>query len=111
HDTHHIDLMRDKHLETLKSLSGSIYHGLTHDNVKSVQEALLYFGYYKGKLDGIYGPLTKEALVLAEHEFNMTFINDSSIHTNEEMVMKHTSEYKDDQTGYNEERLIETAKS
>src|SRR5690625_7460033 len=37
-----------------------------NEDVKIVQESLHYFGYYKGEIDGIYGPLTKNALEIAE---------------------------------------------
>ncbi|ENH97299.1 hypothetical protein J416_04753 [Gracilibacillus halophilus YIM-C55.5] len=36
--------------------------GATGDRVRSIQEALYYFGYYKGSIDGIYGKKTDHAL-------------------------------------------------
>lgn len=62
---------KQQYIEQIKHLSGSIYPGLHSDDVKIVQQALYYFGYYEGKIDGIYGPLTKKALELAEEEHDI----------------------------------------
>jgi cell wall-associated NlpC family hydrolase len=63
-----IEAERKSHLDKLKELSESVYPGMHNDDVKIVQEALHYFGYYEGEIDGIYGPLTKKALQIAEAE-------------------------------------------
>lgn len=65
-----IDSEKDLYLKQIQSLSKEVYPGLTGENVETVQNALQYFGYYKGNIDGIYGPLTKEALVTASNEHN-----------------------------------------
>lgn len=62
---------REKHLNKLEELSESVYPGMHDDNVKIVQESLRYFGYYEGEIDGIYGPLTKRALEIAEEKHNI----------------------------------------
>src|SRR5699024_6339024 len=61
-------IIAEKHiyLERLKDLSDSVYPGTQGEDVKIVQEALQYFGYYEGNIDGIYGPLTKRGLEIAE---------------------------------------------
>ncbi|GAA0480710.1 hypothetical protein GCM10008986_01620 [Salinibacillus aidingensis] len=53
---------REHYLEPLKNLEEeTIDVGMYSEDVKKIQSALHYFGYYQGKIDGIYGPLTKEA--------------------------------------------------
>ncbi|MFA1820761.1 NlpC/P60 family protein [Virgibacillus oceani] len=63
-----IKMEKERYLNQVEQLSESIYPGMHGEDVKIVQEALQYFGYYKGELDGIYGPLTKQALEIAEEE-------------------------------------------
>src|SRR5699024_8994769 len=63
---HMIDEEYDMHLAQLESLSESIEPHQHGEDVEVVQEALQYFGYYEGDIDGINGPLTKRALHLAE---------------------------------------------
>ncbi|WP_226034741.1 C40 family peptidase [Aquibacillus saliphilus] len=53
---------REKHLRPIKSISKTYYPGDKGEDIKSIQDALHYFGYYKGELDGIYGPITDRAL-------------------------------------------------
>lgn len=36
--------------------------GIQSDQVKAVQEALAYLGYYSGRIDGDYGPMTERAV-------------------------------------------------
>lgn len=62
---------KEKHLNKLKELSESVYPGMHNENVKIVQESLHYFGYYEGEIDGIYGPLTKKALEIAEEKHDI----------------------------------------
>jgi|SRR5690625_1358522 len=40
----------------------AIYYGERSERVKLVQEVLYFYGYYHGNIDGIYGPLTEEAM-------------------------------------------------
>src|SRR5699024_5169359 len=47
------------HMDRLESLSESVKPDMHGENVKVVQEALQFFGYYDGEIDGINGPLTK----------------------------------------------------
>ncbi|WP_234447103.1 C40 family peptidase [Virgibacillus salexigens] len=62
--------------EQLENFSDEIEPGMYNAKVKIVQKALQYFGYYEGELDGIYGPLTKKALEIAEEEHHMELIDD-----------------------------------
>lgn len=64
----------ENNIEQLKELSGSIAPGMHSKDVKLVQQALDYFGYYEGEIDGIYGPLTQKALEIAEdkHDLQLT---------------------------------------
>jgi peptidoglycan DL-endopeptidase LytE len=57
-----IEIEKQHYLEPLTSLSEEkIDMGMYSEDVKVIQGALHYFGYYNGKIDGIYGPLTKDA--------------------------------------------------
>src|SRR5699024_1536272 len=40
----------------------SLDYGAPYENVKTVQEVLFYHGFYQGSIDGIYGPLTEDAI-------------------------------------------------
>ncbi|WP_163969813.1 C40 family peptidase [Oceanobacillus halotolerans] len=66
-----IDSEKEKYIEKLENMSDSVQPGMQNDDVKIVQEALHYFGYYKGEIDGIYGPMTQKALETAENEHDM----------------------------------------
>src|SRR5699024_4470511 len=63
-----IKMEKERYLKQVEQLSESIYPGMHGEDVKIVQKALQYFGYYEGELDGIFGPLTKKALEIAEEE-------------------------------------------
>lgn len=63
-----IAVEKDLYLNRLKHLSSTVNPGMHGEDVKIVQEALTYFGYYEGEIDGIYGPLTAKALEIAEEE-------------------------------------------
>jgi len=62
------------YINKIKELSDSVYPGMHNADVKVIQMALMYFGYYKGEIDGIYGPLTERALEIAEdkHDIPLT---------------------------------------
>lgn len=62
---------KEMHMIKLKELSATVYPGMHNDDVKIVQEALTYFGYYDGEIDGIYGPLTNQGLQTAETEYDI----------------------------------------
>ncbi|CQR46644.1 Peptidoglycan endopeptidase LytF precursor [Paraliobacillus sp. PM-2] len=53
---------RDKYLTPLQSIDRTYYIGETGEDIKSIQKALYYFGYYKDEADGIFGPKTNQAL-------------------------------------------------
>lgn len=71
-----IDLEKQQYIDKVKRMSESIYLGMHSEDVKIVQEALFYFGYYEGNIDGIYGPLTKRALEIAEENHDIKLINE-----------------------------------
>lgn len=55
-------------IDAVRSEMDQITYGDENENVTAVQEILFYHGYYQGDLDGIYGPLTEEAIQKAEAE-------------------------------------------
>ncbi|WP_164668805.1 NlpC/P60 family protein [Virgibacillus doumboii] len=69
---------KKKYMDQIKNMSESIYPGMHSEDVKIVQKALEYFGYYTGEIDGIYGPLTKKALETAEKEHDLDLVNEVS---------------------------------
>ncbi|MFD2045817.1 NlpC/P60 family protein [Ornithinibacillus salinisoli] len=60
-----------EHIKKLEHLTESIYPGMHSADVKIVQESLQFFGYYEGEIDGMYGPLTKKAIEVAEDEHDI----------------------------------------
>ncbi|MRH42462.1 hypothetical protein GH741_07165 [Aquibacillus halophilus] len=62
---------REKHLRPLKAISKTYYPGDKGEDIKSIQNALHYFGYYKGELDGIYGPITDLALKIFQQDHGL----------------------------------------
>ena len=67
-----IEVEREMHMERLESFSESVYPGEHGEHVKIVQEALQFYGYYEGEIDGIYGPLTEKALFIAEENHQIS---------------------------------------
>lgn len=61
--------------EQLIYLTSEVYPGMVGDKVKQAQQALRYFEYYDGEIDGIYGPLTKQAFQRAQDEFDLDLSN------------------------------------
>lgn len=49
-------------IDKIKNKLDHIEYGENSQNVQKVQEVLLDNGYYKGNIDGIYGPLTDQAI-------------------------------------------------
>ncbi|MFD1360518.1 C40 family peptidase [Lentibacillus salinarum] len=74
-----IDEEKKQYKDQLEEMSGSIHPGMDVSDVKIVQRALDYFGYYQGEIDGIYGPLTQKALETAEDEHDMELIDHEAI--------------------------------
>ncbi|WP_042145561.1 NlpC/P60 family protein [Paucisalibacillus sp. EB02] len=67
----------DRNIKRLENLSDSVYPGLQSEEVKIVQESLQYFGYYEGEIDGMYGPLTKKAVEIAEEKHDIGFLDEA----------------------------------
>lgn len=54
----------------------SIHPGMKSDEIKEVQKALVTLDYYSGEIDGIYGPLTHDALVSIEKDYDLSLISE-----------------------------------
>ncbi|MFD2760818.1 C40 family peptidase [Lentibacillus juripiscarius] len=74
-----VDEEKKQYKEQLNEMSDTIHPEMNPSDVKIVQEALQYFGYYEGKIDGIYGPLTQKALEMAEDKFGMELVDDNAL--------------------------------
>lgn len=72
-----IEVDIDRHIKRLENLSDTVYPGLQGEDVEIVQESLQYFGYYEGEIDGIYGPLTKKAVEIAEEKHDIDFLDEA----------------------------------
>jgi peptidoglycan DL-endopeptidase LytE len=72
-----IEVDIDRHIKRLENLSDSVYPGLQGEDVEIVQESLQYFGYYEGEIDGMYGPLTKKAVEIAEEKHDIDFLDEA----------------------------------
>src|SRR5699024_3819513 len=59
---------KKQHFEKVHSDLSSIEYGETSEHVEYVQEALAFYDYYEGEIDGIYGTMTETALQEAEHD-------------------------------------------
>ncbi|MFC4557337.1 NlpC/P60 family protein [Virgibacillus kekensis] len=73
-----IDEEKEKYMNQITEMSDSIYPGMHGKDVKIVQRALHYFGYYDGEIDGIYGPLTQKALEVAEEKHGIELVEEVS---------------------------------
>ncbi|WP_156289192.1 C40 family peptidase [Oceanobacillus salinisoli] len=64
---------KKRFIKELKKLTKNLNIEDYHHDIKELQEALQYFGYYDGEVDGMYGPQTEEALEIAEenHEIEI----------------------------------------
>lgn len=62
-----IDEKRE-HFKKVESQLTAIDYGESSERVEEVQEALAFYDYYEGEMDGIYGPLTEAALQDADKE-------------------------------------------
>lgn len=69
-----INIEKVAHMIQIKNISPTIYVGVHDENIALVQESLQYFDLYKGEVDGIYGPLTKDALEKMEEEYDISLI-------------------------------------
>src|SRR5699024_4420693 len=59
---------KKQHFEKVHSDLSSIEYGETSEHVENVQEALAFYDYYEGEIDGIYGTMTETALQEAEQD-------------------------------------------
>ncbi|MEN2464883.1 NlpC/P60 family protein [Ornithinibacillus sp. FSL M8-0202] len=72
-----IEVDIERHIKRLEKLSDKVYPGLHSEDVKIIQESLQYFGYYEGEIDGMYGPLTKQAIEIAEEKHDIEFLDEA----------------------------------
>lgn len=73
------NLIESEKKEAIKQISTelqSISYGDVNDDVTKVQEVLYFYGYYRGNIDGIYGPLTEKAI---EEVVNEQLISQSEL--------------------------------
>ncbi|WP_026771273.1 NlpC/P60 family protein [Sediminibacillus sp. JSM 1682029] len=54
---------RNEQLAPLREIDAALYPGETGKDIKKIQNALHYFGYYEMEVDGIFGPMTAQALL------------------------------------------------
>lgn len=80
-------------LETIQPLLESIEYGDNNPDVKMVQEVLLFYGYYHGSVDSMYGPLTEQAIEELEAELENDLVQED-----EEVEETETSSSNDDIT-------------
>lgn len=77
-------------IDAVRSEMNQIAYGDDNEQVTAVQEVLFYHGYYKGDVDGIYGPLTEEAIQTANAELYPEKVAESE--TVKEETVKDTKE-------------------
>ncbi|QTM99603.1 cell wall lytic activity [Sediminibacillus dalangtanensis] len=54
---------RNEQLTPLREIDAALYPGETGKDIEKIQNALQYFGYYEMEVDGIFGPMTAQALL------------------------------------------------
>ncbi|WP_067725541.1 C40 family peptidase [Oceanobacillus damuensis] len=92
-DSHHLEIEGPSERKTLSEIIESerkirirqlvkyaevIEPGINNEKVENVQEALGYFGYYEGGIDGKYGPITYEALKEAEEDLDLVLTKEDT---------------------------------
>lgn len=93
--------------DSIKTELEAISYGENSEQVTIVQEVLYYYGYYTGNIDGIYGPLTEQAIIEVKKE-NIVQINgeinqiqsenllsDTVTELNEQIITKDAKEEKE----------------
>lgn len=62
-------------LSIIEDKINSIQPGMKSDEIKEVQKALVTLDYYSGEIDGIYGPLTHDALGSVEKDYDLSLVS------------------------------------
>lgn len=62
-------------LSIIEDKINSIQPGMKSGEIKEVQKALVTLDYYSGEIDGIYGPLTHDALVSVEKDYDLSLVS------------------------------------
>jgi len=89
-----VNAEKKKLLSKVENLTESINIQMQSEEVETVQEVMQYFGYYEGEIDGIYGPLTENALKTAEENHNIELLNNLA---NASLKELYESEEKDNE--------------
>ncbi len=53
---------KQEEIDDIADLARTINYHSTYEEIRAVQEVLFYYGYYTGNVDGLYGPLTEDAI-------------------------------------------------
>lgn len=77
---------KESYLKELNDVIHSIDYHSDPDEITDVQEKLYYLGHYKGNIDGIYGPLTDEAIKEVYQENITYFNNDQNNEQNNDVI-------------------------
>ncbi len=75
-----LEIERQYYLEPLQNIEEDIDMGAYSEDVKTIQSALHYFGYYNAEIDGFYGPLTKQAAQGFQEDHNIPVKTDLDKH-------------------------------
>lgn len=65
----------EKYYHEILDDSFEFYYGEQSDQIEEVQEALFYFGYYQSTIDGIYGPLSEQALQAYKQDMGIEILH------------------------------------
>ncbi|WP_017472155.1 NlpC/P60 family protein [Amphibacillus jilinensis] len=121
---------RRHYLDQLTAIDHPLQYGEKSEEIKALQKALSYFGYYSDELDSIYGPITEEALLQAQRAFGLPetphvtteFVNNMEEETEIQVLETPNDQQEEekedvaqsiekDQTNTQVESIIQTAKS
>lgn len=93
-------IYREKKAEIsqIKNIIQSIQYGENSNDVRKVQEVLFYHGYYKGSIDGIYGPMTDKAIrqIEQDHLIEKTNTASDTIETFKQKAEQRPEQVKED---------------
>lgn len=101
---------KKKLLSQVEKLTESINVQMQSENVETVQEVLQYFGYYEGEIDGIYGPLTENALKMAEEKHDIELLDNIARHSLSELYEYEENDNEETLNGTQSNNEDETAK-
>ncbi|WP_138417063.1 NlpC/P60 family protein [Aquibacillus sediminis] len=88
---------REKYLKPLLELEHVYQPGEKSDDIKKIQNALYYFGYYTEEIDGIFGPMTQTALKAFQNDYGIEIKNEIDEETIQRMVAAEQSQNETEQ--------------